>query len=131
MRDALAAELGVVTHDLQRQRYVALDGPPRKQRRGLENIAVVPLQPRLVGRNAIDRKAAGGGLFEVGNNAQQRGLAAARRPDEGNEVAVGDIEIDIGERLNLAIGSLEGQRDTPHLDREAGRITAGWPKALP
>jgi hypothetical protein len=33
---------------------------------------------------------AAGGVFEAGDQPQQRGLAAARRADEDDELAVGD-----------------------------------------
>ncbi len=37
-------------------------------------------------------------------HAQQRGLAAARRADEHDELAVLDLEVDAVQRLDLAIG---------------------------
>src|SRR5580658_7319614 len=73
MRDALAPFGGVVAHDLQRQRNVALDGAPRIERGGLEDIAVVALQTRLLRADAVDRERSGARLLEVGDDAQQRG----------------------------------------------------------
>ena len=49
--------------------------------------------PRLAGGTCVDRLAvdqhiAGGRVLQAGDDAQQRGLAAARRPDEDDELAV-------------------------------------------
>jgi hypothetical protein len=35
-------------------------------------------------------------LLQVGDHAQQRGLAAAGGTDEGDELAAADLQIDIG-----------------------------------
>ena len=49
--------------------------------------------PRLAGGTtvdvgAVDQHAAGGRVLQPGDDAQQRGLAAARRADEDDELAV-------------------------------------------
>ena len=79
-----------VAHDLQRQGDVALDGAPRIERRRLEDIAVGALLARLFRRHAVDRDRARGRLLQIGDDAQQGGLAAARRADEGDEFALAD-----------------------------------------
>ena len=42
---------------------------------------------------AVDEDGAGRQVFEPCDHAQQRGLAAARGPDEDDELAVLDVEI--------------------------------------
>jgi hypothetical protein len=42
----------------------------------------------------VDGDAAAGDVFQPGEHAQQRRLAAARRPDQHHELAVGDVERD-------------------------------------
>jgi hypothetical protein len=51
-------------------------------------------------------------LLEIGDDTQERRLAAARRADEGNELALLDIEIDVGERDDIAIARVEGEAET-------------------
>src|SRR5580698_1701768 len=127
LRDALAPLRGIETHDLQRQHHVALDGTPGIKRGGLEDVAVVALHARLLGRDAVDQDGPGGGTLEVGDDAQQRGLAAAGWADEGDEIAFGNIEVDVRERLDLAVRRLEGQRYAARADRErSGLGDAGW-----
>ena len=46
-------------------------------------------------------------LLEPGDDAQQRRLAAAGRADEDDELAVGDIEVDALEDVDLAEGLLD------------------------
>ena len=58
-------------HDLQRQRDVALDRAPGKQRRRLEDIAIGALLARLLGRHAVDEDRAGGRLLQIGDDAQE------------------------------------------------------------
>ena len=59
--------------------------------------------------------AIGGG--EPGDDAQQRRLAAPARSDEREQLAVGDVEIDVdqGPRRSERLG------DAGHLERTAGR----------
>ena len=112
---------GIESHDLERQHHVALDRAPRIKRGRLEDVAVVPLHARCFRRNSIDQDRPGGGTLEVGDDAQQRGLAAARWADEGDEIALSNIEVDVRQCLDLAVRRLEGQRDAH----------ARLPRALP
>ena len=55
--------------------------------------------PRLAGGTAfdvlaVDQQVAASLILEPGDDAQQRGFAAARGADEDHELAVGDIEVD-------------------------------------
>ncbi len=43
---------------------------------------------------AVDQDAAGVGRLEAGQQAQQRGLAAARAAQQGEQLAAFDVEID-------------------------------------
>ncbi len=56
-------------------------------------------RPRLAGGTSLTSTpsisiSAAGRVLEAGDQPQQRGLAAARRPDEDDELAVLDLEID-------------------------------------
>ena len=57
-------------------------------------------------------------LLESGDHAQSRGLAAARRPQQGEELAIGDGEVDVGNRVDLGSGPgrTEALRDVAQLD---------------
>ncbi len=76
---------GLVARDLQRQADVLGDRAPGQQRSVLEGDAqVVALAGHRRGL-PLDQHLAGGGLFEVGQDAQHRRLAAPRRADQGRE----------------------------------------------
>ena len=47
-------------------------------------------------------------LLEPGEAAEQGRLAAARRPEQDDEVAVGDLEVDVVDRGELAEGLADG-----------------------
>ena len=82
--------------DLEAEGDVLRDRQVGEQRIGLEHhadIALVGLQPGDV--LAADDDRAGGRLLEAGDHAQHRRLAAARRSEEGDELAGADIEVEI------------------------------------
>src|SRR6202022_147733 len=110
-------------HDLERQHHVLLDGPPRIECRCLEDVAVGPPQPRLARTDSVDLKHAGCRLLEIRDQTQQRRLPATGGADEGDEFALGDLQIDPGERLDLAIGGFESERKITHIGYQwaAGR----------
>src|SRR5262245_8610186 len=83
------------------------DRQPREQGIGLEHHAAVGAG--LAHRHAVQGDAAGGRPVEPGDEAQQRRLAAARRPEHGDEVVVGDLEADRLERTR--------QLSTPHAEK--------------
>ena len=69
----------------------------RVERIGLEHHGELALGRRLVGDvAAVDDDLAAAGVLEAGDQPQQRGLAAARRADEDDELAVVDVEVDPG-----------------------------------
>ena len=56
----------------------------------------------LVDHGAADGNGALGDAFETGDHAQKCGLAAARRADQDDELAVPDAEVDAFDRLEAA-----------------------------
>src|SRR6266536_2837724 len=78
---------GIEAHHLQGELDVAGDRPPLVQHRGLEDHAEVPVLPGLAGAAALDLDAALRRLDEVGDDAQQGGLAAPRGADDRQELA--------------------------------------------
>jgi hypothetical protein len=71
------------------------------------------------GAQAIDADLAAACLFEIGDDPQKRGLAAAGRADERDELALADREIDVGQRIDRAIGCLEGEGQIADVDHAA------------
>jgi hypothetical protein len=47
------------------------------------------------------------GPLQIGDDAQEGGFPAARRPDEGDEIAPLHRQIDVGERVHGAVAGLE------------------------
>ncbi len=85
----------------------------RKQRRLLDHIAQRPLvrgqehaRGIVLPHLAVDDDAAGRAL-QPGECAQHRGLAAARGADQRGDVPVAEVEIDVLQRLVLAIVEIE------------------------
>ena len=79
-----------------------------KERVGLEDDAEVALgrrQARDVPALLLDR--AGGLRIKAGDGTQQGGLAAARRPQEADELALRDIERDVAEGGDVAEALVE------------------------
>ena len=87
---------------LQPERDVARDRQMRKQRVALEHHVDRPPVRRHGGDVvAVEQDAARRRRLEAGEHAQQRGLAAARRPEQREEFAVRDVErkpLDRGQR---------------------------------
>ena len=94
--DAFRALLAVDLLDHQAVRDVVADRHVREQRVVLEHRVDVALERRHV-RDvaAVEQDAAGGRQLEAGDHAQGRGLAAARRPEHREELAVPDLEVDV------------------------------------
>src|SRR5262249_40332241 len=91
----------------QRERHIAGNAHVRPQRIGLEHHA----DPPLLGRQGptpathdVFRKPHGAeiGNLETGDEPQQRGLAATRRPEHREELAVRDREAHILDRARRA-----------------------------
>ena len=99
--------------EAHRQLDVGLHGEPREQRRLLEHER----------RRAVDVDAAGGRLVEAGDEVEDRRLAAAGGPDEADELAGVDVEVDAGQRGH---GALPEPNDlpTPRARRSCGSLDA-------
>jgi hypothetical protein len=68
----------------------------------LEDHRDVARARRQIGHVAsADPDATARRLLEPGDHAQERRLAAARRPDEDEELAVGDLERDVFDRDHI------------------------------
>ena len=101
------ARIGVAARHLrqvERQPHVGLHARPRHQRGFLEHecdalAAVVDATDRL----AADQQTAVGGFEQPGHHFQQRALAAARRPEQRDELAGMHREVDRQQRLR-AVG---------------------------
>ena len=78
---------------LQRERGVREGVPPREQEVALRHVGARGPAPRGVG-GAQQGHAAGVRLLEAGHELQQRGLAAARRTDNGHQLVLPDGQVD-------------------------------------
>ena len=88
----LEAELDVPAHAEVGEECEALPHHGRVALPGLALVDPLAAEPHL----ALAR------LLEAGDHAQRRGLAAARRPHERDELALGDLQLDAAHRLHLA-----------------------------
>src|SRR5215472_2013580 len=83
--------------DLRPDHRVVEHGAPRQQVVGLEYEAAVTARPRH--RLAVDQDPPRRRRLEAGDDAQKSGLAAAARPDDRNELAGRDRQLDRAQRL--------------------------------
>ena len=88
----------------------------RVERVGLEHHRQAALRRRRIDHvDPVDQDLAGGRVLEPGDEPEQRGLAAARRPDEDDEGAVVDGEVDVADDADLAEALLDAfQFDLAH-----------------
>ena len=93
----LAIDLGArQPRHLQPERDVAANAHMRIERVGLKHHRQAALRRRNVDDvAAVDQDLAAGDILKSGDQPQQRGLAAPRRPDENHKGAVLDVEIGI------------------------------------
>ena len=90
--------------DPQREQHVLQHRHVREQRIGLEDQPDVALLRRRVGHvAAADEDAARRRPVEAGDQRQQRRLARAARPQDGDELALGDRQVDIVGRRDGAV----------------------------
>ena len=74
------------------------------------------LRRHVVDELIADVDFARGRLLQPGDHAQGRALAAPRRPDQHDELAIGDVEIDPANRGGLVEGLDDvAERDLRHL----------------
>ncbi|MOA15004.1 hypothetical protein D3C78_1351410 [compost metagenome] len=93
----LQAEGDVLRHRHVREQGVALEHGVDRAAEGRESLH----------RLAVEADAAGGGLFESGNEAQQGGLATAGGAEEGEEFVGTDIQRHIVQGLQPLAGRTE------------------------
>ena len=94
--DLLVDDRLVLARHLQREGDVLRHRHVRIERVGLEHHGELALGRRLAGHvAAVDVDRAAAGVLQPGDQPQQRGLAAARRADEDDELAVLDVEVDV------------------------------------
>ena len=127
----------VAADDLERQLDVASDRAPVEQDRRLEDHPVVAVEAGLVGRLAVDGDRAARRRGQVGDDPQQRALAAARRPDERDELAAPDGQVDAPQGLDgrrALAARLERLADVAQLDDDvdgAGSGDGSWVMRTP
>ena len=102
--------------ELQRELDVAPHGQPREERGLLEHEA---------GALGADVDAAGRRLVETGDEVEQRALAAARRAEQADELALRDVERHALERDHLLAAGAEHLRDVG--DGDDGTRSASRP----
>ena len=88
---------------LQTERHVLLDVKMREQRVILEHHChVAILRLHAADLAIVEKNAAARGLLQPGDESQQGGLAATRRPYEHHQLAIGDLEAHPVHRANGA-----------------------------
>lgn len=88
----------VLARHLQREGDVLGHGHMRVERVGLEHHGQLALGRRLAGDvTAVDVDGAAAGVLQPGYQPQQRGLAATRRADEDDELAILDHQVEAGD----------------------------------
>ena len=100
--------------DFGAEHRVLEDGAPLEQVILLQHVADLAARPG--DRLAVDQHRAVGRRENSGDQRQQRALAAAALPDDGDELARGDRERDAFERLGLAFEAEVAQVDVAQLD---------------
>ena len=118
----LGIDLGLApAAELQPEGDVAIDRHMRIEGIGLEDHGDAPLGGRqLIDPPPADGKLARADRLQPGDDAQQRGLAAARGADEDAELAILHLEIDVVQDLDIA----EGLGDAAQRDVGHGYLTA-------
>jgi hypothetical protein len=100
LQDAIAIGGTDCAGDLPSNDYIGKDGAPGQETIVLEHKPAVNAwltHEAFIQQNVASRRA-----FETGDNAQKCRLAATARPDQRNEFAAFDGEIDTAQDLKLA-----------------------------
>ncbi|MCY1522259.1 hypothetical protein D9M68_571040 [compost metagenome] len=112
---------------LQAEGHVGLDRHVRKQRIGLEHHVHGPPVRRHVGDVlAVQQDLARRGLFEPRQHAQQRGLAAARAAQQGEDLVALDRQIDgtDGDHIAEDLDDIGDPDELVRIHRMLRRVTA-------
>ena len=105
--------------DFQAESDIALDGHPREQRVFLEYHAAVGTG--LGDQLAAGQDLAGSRLREAGDGVQEGRLAAAGRPQQADELAAGDFQVDVFQGDDVGAARGEDFIDCIDIDRGHGR----------
>jgi len=102
--------------EFESEGHVLVDRHVRIERIGLEHHGDAAIRRRhLVHQLPADIELALGDLLEAGDDAERGALAATRRADEDDELAVLHLEVDVVQHLDLAEGLGDAaQRDVSH-----------------
>src|SRR5580693_1286497 len=93
----------------QAEGHVVEDGEEREERIALEHgVDVAPVRRHGRHVRSVQEDLAGGGLLEARDQPQGGGLAAAGRAEQGEELAAGDIQVDV---IDGYLGEALCQRD--------------------
>ena len=109
-------QLTAPEHLVHGQLHVFEDGQPRQQRMVLEDYG--PIRSGLADLFVLEEHTAAGRLHEPGDDVEQRGLAAARVADDGDELALLHAQADISKDLAADRPAAEGHIQV--FDREVG-----------
>src|SRR5260370_6334655 len=106
-RPRLARLAGAASARLEAKSHVLGDGEMGKQRGVVEHASDIAFVRRQRGDVlGIEHHGAAVDAQQAGHDAQQGGLAAARGPQQGDELALGDAEIDAAQHSGGAEGLL-------------------------
>jgi hypothetical protein len=97
--------------DLDGQLHVVENGPPRKQRRILEDETDPVREPSVPGRAATDTDRSRAGIGDVRQQPKERRLSTAARPDESDELTATERERDIRQGKDAVLAHVEALRD--------------------
>ena len=115
---AATSGFGNAAH-LEREGDILADGHVREQGVVLEHHAdVAPIGRHLVDRLAGEEDLAMGRGLEASQHHQAGGLARARRPEHGQELAARDVEVEVLHDQRLAVVGLLDVHETD--ERVAG-----------
>ena len=87
-----------------------------EQGRRLEHDSVVTIEAGLTRVFPVDHEGPRGRADQVADQPKEGGLATSGRPDQGDEVSAGNVEIDASQRLGLCLTDAEHLAHAPCLD---------------
>src|SRR3990170_585427 len=104
------APIGGLAGELGAEGDVGEAGAPGQEGVAREHVADARVDP--VHGDTVHRHPAGRRGKEPGDDVEEGGLAAATGPDDGEELALGHLEADVGEHRHRAAVDVEGVRET-------------------
>ena len=113
---------------LQAEGHVVVDRHVRVERVGLEHHCDVPvLRCNVIHQAVADVDVTGGDLLQASDHAQGRALAAAGRPDQHQELAVLDLDVEVcdGGHLAVLLGNVV-QQHASHMQACPSELMPGY-----